>query len=632
MDFTILHLSDLHIKKTVSKTLRNLIADIKDQVKVLENIILVVSGDIIDKGDYDKNREAVIQFFQSLYEATLNKVIDVQIVPGNHDKIRSINTNLAAMAMQTNNIPVTNEEWKSQNESYTEFLLLVSEIYKIFKKRKNIKQTYGVELLSVDKLKICFIRMDSAWISYGAKIENHTLLIGEYQREKLVQEYQKINEDLYKDGEDIDMTFCVVHHPTSFLKPNEEEMVKECLIDNESLNVDFLLCGHTHERAISNWFNHERSVTTLVTGIGWDHNNPNSQTPVNKEEHRYSLYNFDKIRNTFEIIMRKSKVNGSFDLDYSFYTSDSESSSKEMIFPLKFVSDFPAINIKSSESVKRIFLNNQMLDKIVEITDIIIRLRIKCSEICERYKHEYLERLSDFEDIISDQETYLNAYNNLYDHFFDPTSQLSIEDDPVYKRDVTISFELFTNYLQEISNYFAEDFSQCFDDNVNIRAHFRLYNSDKDAYEQICSYSNKDFEQGVPRDASWGGIIKEAFTRNSSVVYSSNKHLNNITPVQWDDFITIIPRFHKYEHHFRDIKSGSKKGTSRPILTFALSVKTSVGSLSDISMQLYIMEYLGIDNYVTDIIDGFIKYFPIEYCDYVDYRKTIKNDFEKMEA
>ena len=50
-DFTILHLSDLHINghgKTLSRLMNNLLTDIESELKEVENIILVVTGDILD--------------------------------------------------------------------------------------------------------------------------------------------------------------------------------------------------------------------------------------------------------------------------------------------------------------------------------------------------------------------------------------------------------------------------------------------------------------------------------------------------------------------------------------------------------------------------------------------------------
>lgn len=55
-DFTILHLSDLHINQKgerLSILMENLLIDIKQEMELVDNIIVVVTGDIVHKENYD---------------------------------------------------------------------------------------------------------------------------------------------------------------------------------------------------------------------------------------------------------------------------------------------------------------------------------------------------------------------------------------------------------------------------------------------------------------------------------------------------------------------------------------------------------------------------------------------------
>ena len=94
MDISILHLSDLHIVNkngTYSEVLEHLVTDIKMQCSFLNHIILVITGDIINKADYSKeNKEITINFFKELQNAIGRKIVGVEIAPGNHDKEQSI--------------------------------------------------------------------------------------------------------------------------------------------------------------------------------------------------------------------------------------------------------------------------------------------------------------------------------------------------------------------------------------------------------------------------------------------------------------------------------------------------------------------------------------------------------------
>lgn len=59
---------------------------------------MVVSGDIADKGDYSNNIKTVIKFFRDLKAKIVNKITKIQIVPGNHNKVRSPINKLMSIA------------------------------------------------------------------------------------------------------------------------------------------------------------------------------------------------------------------------------------------------------------------------------------------------------------------------------------------------------------------------------------------------------------------------------------------------------------------------------------------------------------------------------------------------------
>lgn len=91
-DFTILHLSDLHINKTdgnLPPLMDRLLNDIKEQSEYCENIIIVVTGDLVHHGNY-AYKNSVLKFFDRLHKILSVKVKDIFIIPGNHDKERSI--------------------------------------------------------------------------------------------------------------------------------------------------------------------------------------------------------------------------------------------------------------------------------------------------------------------------------------------------------------------------------------------------------------------------------------------------------------------------------------------------------------------------------------------------------------
>ena len=100
-NINLLHLSDLHISdKRLSSTSKKLIDDIVSQIKDMSEVILVVSGDTVYKGEFEKYIKGIQLFFQSLKDSTGKKIKDVYVVPGNHDKVRSKSNELYGKYIQ----------------------------------------------------------------------------------------------------------------------------------------------------------------------------------------------------------------------------------------------------------------------------------------------------------------------------------------------------------------------------------------------------------------------------------------------------------------------------------------------------------------------------------------------------
>ena len=136
-DFTILHLSDLHINQEgerLSLLMENLLIDIKQEMELVDDIIVVVTGDIVHRGNY-KYKENAIAFFKKLKEILKEKIKDIYIVPGNHDKVRNpIDAKIIQEYDFENKSADTFYEnyWKYILVSFSEYQSLVEEIYTIF--------------------------------------------------------------------------------------------------------------------------------------------------------------------------------------------------------------------------------------------------------------------------------------------------------------------------------------------------------------------------------------------------------------------------------------------------------------------------------------------------------------------
>ena len=153
---SILHLSDLHISGTIlDEKYDPLIDDIRRTYSILKNIVVVVSGDIASHGQIDTSQDAILHFFQKLKSALGDRVIDIEIVPGNHDIDRS---------------------YLLSTESYDcalrKYLVLANRIVSIFGIRKTFSRPYGTSVVDCGGRSVCFMRTDTSWFLERDQLES----------------------------------------------------------------------------------------------------------------------------------------------------------------------------------------------------------------------------------------------------------------------------------------------------------------------------------------------------------------------------------------------------------------------------------------------------------------------------
>lgn len=391
----ILHLSDLHIvnqrndgKVAISTALKNLIVDIKNQTEFIDKIIIVVSGDIAYAGEIGKYSGAVIEFFESLSNAIPNKVISVQIVPGNHDFNREFaKENITKMEMNTDSFSTDSDFLLG----YADYKKTIEEIFSVFKLPPNTF-TFGVNAVELDDTSVCFVRFNTAFGSVGDN-DKRSLHIGKYQLQKLLSDYRNIIHQCNVENKPVCLTLGISHYPFNWLNPIDEAEINEHMMKQDFLKIDILLCGHVHKFAILNYFNHEHSVMTLMTGIGWGNIKPENAN----DQHRYSIYMLDISRNTCDIIMRRTKDNLDFGFDYSVYTSEAEEDEKKFIYPLKMNKSATFLKMKSPNPilVKSIHINDDIMADIAVVSKCIANFRGALSLKLDEYKNDFLENFDE---------------------------------------------------------------------------------------------------------------------------------------------------------------------------------------------------------------------------------------------
>lgn len=648
----ILHLSDLHIvdqstnnQGAISDALKNLISDIKKQIQNIDEMIIAISGDITDQAKFEENETAIFNFFRMLKESLGSvKILGVQIVPGNHDFIRgNSEENIKRMK--------NNEDVESLNlKGEDDFIIVANEICKTFGVAFR-DSTYGVETILSANKKICFIRLNTCWSS-AKKNEKRKLVFGKKQKRYIEESYR--NEKIKHEnvGKPIDLTIALAHHPLNWLEANEEEELILSMIDQSFLNVNLFLCGHVHEAQVTNYYTHNHSLMTLMTGIGWGTKKPADK----KDQHRYSIYMIDITKNICDITIRKTDANFEFDYDYSIYTRQKDGDTKKLTYPICFKYPFMKLTSMDTTFEKNICIDEERLEIIRTMALIMAGFKESMLKILDRYKNFYWDILgprSKENEIIEllnkknipDPENSLKKYRFRIEKFLSNYEELDEETQNfwlMFCNEYIPIQDYFLSFLKEICTAFISEFNECFPKNTKLRTHFRWFNGNNndgnllpDEYIMLCQSDNLEAEGFSPpgKVVKWGGLIEGAFIKNAVLLYSVNRS-NNKTKTDWDDFMTLIPKFkgNKLEKRYSN-KSIDGKAVlverptlvERPAITFGVSIKNE-NNLDQASYTLATLDFLGIERHISLTIDEYLKVFNPDIEKFLERREKIYID------
>lgn len=625
-DLTVLHLSDLHIDDTgIRKNLllNNLLKDIESEMKYSHNVILAVTGDLVNRANY-KNQEEILEFFRQLKDILADKIKHIYIVPGNHDKARSDLDQMIIEKMDSAETGSENERaWKYVRVAFEEHRLLVRDIYKIFYPIEQVsdrifEDTYGVHIDEINGKNICIIQFNTAWTSKGDNDQRH-LLIGKYQLQQIRKNYtEKYNE---KSNKKVDLTIALAHHPLNWLTGKEEDMVREEILSSTGLNVNTYICGHTHNRDVINWHNNRRSMITLVSGLGWP--DGSTQHPY---AHTYSSYVFNLDVNSVDVYVRSSDDAYAFASDFRIYTNRIDKKYKKIVMPIDTCKTQAYFNLGAGHrrSPKGCYITEDMISELKLYTQIYLECEDKLGDRLESVKNDFLQHyVKENDERKLDIEKLWNGVEKVKVPFQWSEKQ---------KRDIA---QEFSGYLTMICTVLCKTI-QNKKKEVSIRTHFRSLkfaetdcsklDDANDVYTQLSLYGKGHPGHSV-RDITWGQLIKESYLAGIPLIASVNTDFceesisnnngkqDNDLENKWLDFITVIPKFEQNNYIEKDMVS-EEVCLARPFLTFGITVYKE----EDRSI-LYMLDYLQIDKFIGRQINKFLHYFPIDLRDCIKILK-----------
>lgn len=618
MAFSILHLSDLHIQDKSGNTrtvLKKMLSDIANQNIIEDVVIVVVSGDIVDRAQYSEATYLiVIEFFKALRNIFSEQKVFIEFVPGNHDKQQSVIDSIIVTNFKTSNdiVELSEQEWDYISLSYRDYINLRNDIIKIFDNKNIPSTTYYMDEVLVSDGKIIFLNLDTSWSSNGGKKDYRTLRIAKNQLDMLKDSYTKVI--LASDSTPI-FTVAIAHHPLNWLLDIDEAYLNKWFLDKEFFGIDAFLCGHTHDRQISNICNNINSYITLVTGVGWGRQTVDDSY----DSRRYSIYNIDLNSNICEITIRKTKSDLSFDYDYDALVNEIDKENKRILLPLSPHKMYPFLQIPTynKNAPKKItyrykFINNSMSKSILDFSLISFEIGT--------YMQQYLKTFINMFFIQYNLENHPKV--EIYREYFYSGGNNNITIDNLFSDiiDKDLLFKNFISYLQQFCKYISLLLYNKFPNCDGVRCHFRHYyttsNNCPPLYIAFCqddnsnsSYADASDIRDIEYDKS---LIQCSFITGTPLVYSHNVKYNILDIKEWQNFITIVPDEHF--NHFEIHNGVGHQPDVFPLISCAISVRSD----NEIDI-LDILNGMHIKSIISNIINDFISMFHIEIKDIVKY-------------
>lgn len=643
-DLVILHLSDLHIDstgKSYSKLHRALLEDIKDQIAFVpdKRLVIVVTGDIINKGDENATSNAKM-FFEKLKEVTEDKIKAIYIVPGNHDKKRTPSNSILVPAYRglindssKNLFDATfkNTLWQFQKETYTEsgYSHLIKYVYDDLFQMKDIgliaQNTYGVHVLEISHRKYCFVLLNTAW-SCVDDIDTRRLILGDFQLKEIVRQFHDMTNN--SDNEPIAMTLVMGHHPIECFFGAEQDALFSHMISYTELCANAYLCGHTHDRNVINWSNNRHTIHTLMTGFGW----PEKATD-RVHDHYYSIYTFNLNLNSMDIYVRKTNDGSRFIPDLSIYTGPDSHDCDKLVRPILSEEAQGAIVLSSADNVpsKTVYASTDFLRYSKLFQDNMHDISLDTGVIIESYKYDLFENLLPYDDADSSKSAEIDYLLLEYMNDPDTISTMSVTQRNLIKKIMRQNAdricENFLGFVQRLCQKIHEGLVDNVREGQIVRFHFRyLANKFSSTYSTLCSsFSTNDISDehaNHPSDIQYCDLLEAAFKNESSgcLIYSINESVcNNKLKDKWANFITVIPKFKKNIYSIR-----TKKVTKEyPLLTFGVTINDP-----EHEALLQCMDFYGMDQYIGNFLERFLNVFMLEVDDFLNWLRAD----EMMEA
>jgi len=590
---SILHLSDLHISGSIlSEKYYRLIDDIKKMQANLKNVVLVVTGDIASHGRVKESQDAILDFFQELKIVLGDKVIDVELVPGNHDIDR-------AYLLSTDGYEV----------ALREYLSLANRIVSIFGVKHSFVNSYGASVVDCGGRSVCFLRTDTSWFFEGrqfdafvqshfakvqmdkSEIETKLQLLRDSKnariREYIFKQIADLSDEINvkkararKHGSPVEIIIALAHHPLSWLMKSKREGYVDFLGNYSAPDIDVWVCGHAHNVKIHYDNDDNQSMLVLMSGVGSEEHR--------RSMHRYSIYRLSMTRNVCSVQVRASFTKGEYKDDETLFPTETSYATGHFCYPLKAYSPGSIILLNTYDSNPRMefYADQHALSMMQRLMDKMMALGLKLMNTTRVQQTLHKRRRGEI------------CAGELMSMFLSRVCD-----------DVVAAFVLQTVDKDTFSTMPMFD-ADADIDNIRWRAHFRslMIKGKKygdDVFRCIARSGGKvpwhgTEEKAGIHDVSWNSLIMGAFSHPRKMLIRSVNDRPKSRGTSWNDYMTTIL-------NIEGNAIGHGKNT-RPILTFAISSKSDNYESSVVACRfLYLLEFFNINKIISLCIEEYMR-------------------------
>lgn len=330
MKIGILHLSDLHIENDIHSTrIDGLVKSIEFDVKQLQNLYVILSGDITKYGRFDEFEKAK-EFISELTNKlkTKGKLLGIKlvVVPGNHDccfdNVKKTRKSIIADCKK---------DFIDEPDYFSDAMAIQSNFWDFLNQVTDFKDkdqvSFKCDFRPHVDFNISFHCYNTSWLSEMDEKQGSLI----------------IPENKFLHSAKNEYIISVFHHPIDWLSSNTQRNNKQRFEEHLINSSNLVIYGHEHDKGKSKELAQKNNNVVFCGGKAFDKNEIN--------ETGFSFYNID-LENKSIIVKTYNYKEQIYKVDFKDEYNIIEKNKREFLLSTEFDSKITDLNIPLNHSKK----------------------------------------------------------------------------------------------------------------------------------------------------------------------------------------------------------------------------------------------------------------------------------------